>query len=153
MNNELEAQARQMRDAMVEEATHRADEWLRTTLIALGAVIPSQGAHASQTDARGREPAQRAPSLDLDENGALIDNIRSVVRFFGPRVFSTIDVLDAVSHIYDTKEPVKRSTISSTLKKLATVHGELQVVRQGKGSLPTKYRAVHPNSHGPGEKP
>jgi len=153
MNDELEAQARRMRDAMVEEAKRRADEWLRGTLVALGQMPPAQAPHAPESDASGEQPVQRGPAMDLDKNASLIENLRCVIRSLGPRVFTTIDVLDAVSHVYNTDDPIKRSTISTSLKKLARTYGELEVVRLGKGSSPTKYRAVHPNSRADGETP
>lgn len=143
MNNDLMQQAKQMRDEMIAQATRRADEWLQMTLAALGQIPTVTGV----LPAEARHPVR----IELDSANSLIDNIREVIRSFGQRVFTTLDVGNAISSVYDVDNPTRRSTLSATLKKLATVQGELHIVRKGRGSLPTKYRAANPSSSSTGE--
>ena len=146
MNNDLISQAKRMRDEMVAHASRRADEWLEGTLAALGQILPradssALGISKSQLSL-GAPPIKFEQPALVNPDNSLIDNIRGAIRSLDQRAFTTLDIIAALRHVYDMDNPVKRSTISSTLKKLAVVHDELQILRKGRGSLPTKYRAL-----------
>jgi len=145
MDTELTRQAKQMRDEMVAQATRRADEWYKMTLAALGQAPPYD---AESITRRHGPPDPLGDLADLPQEqrlspqDTLIGNIRKVVRSFGYRTFSTLDVAKAIQEVYATDTPSRRSVLSATLKKLAVNYRELAIIRPGRGSSPTKYRAV-----------
>jgi hypothetical protein len=134
---EFVAQAKRMRDQLVATATEEADKWLASTLAMVRRMrdlsaedTPLSGASkpdTSHTDQRGRD----RPTLS--------SVARQAIESLGTKEFDSVKLRELIAPNYPMDSVTPRANLANLLKRFVE-KGELELIEQGTGSRPSRYR-------------
>ena len=135
--NDFLKQAEAMRDALIAKATEAANEWFQETLRMVQSVLGKIETALTENPPKLPQHAGKAKRVRMNVPG----RIRAFIASKAGKDFSSLDVRACLSQDgvpMDTAS--RRATVSTLLSRMATKK-EILLVKQGRGSAPSVYKA------------
>ena len=136
----FEDQARQMRDQFVAVATAEADKWLEYTLAVIqrmsgspaGKDIPLEGDSQPLVTVTRESPARNGTTL--------ADIARQVIDSIDDAEFDSVQLRGMIEPVWGPMgSPTQRANLANLLRRMVE-RGALELVEQGVGSRPSRFR-------------
>jgi predicted short-subunit dehydrogenase-like oxidoreductase (DUF2520 family) len=136
----FEDQARQMRDRFIAAATVEADKWLEYTLAMIRRMSGSPTGRTTLSDQDSRSPVTAMKELSHRHSRTLADVTREVIDSIGSDEFDSVQLRGTIAPLWGPmSSPTQRANLANLLRRMVE-RGDLELVEQGTGSRPSRYR-------------
>ncbi len=137
--SEFELQARRMRDELVAVATQEADRWLAATLAMLQRCLTSMPCDAEADRTVGKPPIPADGEKHGRNRKSLASVTRAAIASITTETFDSVQLRHLIGQSIPMEGATPRANLSNLLKRMVS-RDEIDLVEQGTGSRPSRYR-------------